>query len=187
MKVVFILGSRNPQGQTARAAEAILCGVRESGGQTEEVFLPEKTIERCRQCGDDGWGTCRTEGCCAIKDDFAALVDKMVDADAVVFVTPVYSSDLSESLRAFLDRLIRRSKHEASKAMIAGKTAVGVCVAGGGGGGAPACSVSLERALRICGFNMVDLIPVRRQNLEMKLTILKITGRWSAQDGTEVQ
>ena len=83
----------------------------------------------------------------------------------------------------FLDRLIRRNKHEASKAAIAGKTAVGICVAGGGGGGAPACTVSLERVLRICGFDVVDLIPVRRQNLEMKLAVLEITGRWLAQGG----
>ena len=102
MKVVFILGSRNPQGQTARAAEAVLRGVRESGGHTETFLLPEKNIERCRQCGDDGWGTCRTEGRCVIEDDFAALVQQIIDADAAVFATPVYSSDLSESLRAFL-------------------------------------------------------------------------------------
>ncbi|MGE5549293.1 MAG: flavodoxin family protein [Bacteroidota bacterium] len=183
MKAVFILGSRNPQGQTARAAEAMLGGVREAGGQAEAVFLPAMTIERCRQCDDDGWGICRTEGRCVIEDDFAPLVEKIIAADAAVFATPVYFSDLSESMRAFLERLTRRSKHEASKATIAGKAAVGICVAGGGGGGAPACAVNLERLLRFCGFEVVDMIPARRQNLAMKLAILEHTGRWLAQGG----
>ena len=65
------------------------------------------TIERCRQCDDDGWGLCRREGRCIIEDDFAGLVDKIARADAVVFSTPVYFSDLSESMKAFLDRLRR--------------------------------------------------------------------------------
>jgi hypothetical protein len=57
---------------------------------------------------------------------------------------------------------------------------MGICVAGGGGGGAPACAVSLERVLSTCGFDVLDMIPVRRQNLDMKLDVLKIAGQWLA-------
>ena len=67
--------------------------------------LPEMAIERCRQCDADGWGVCRARGSCVIEDDFAGLVERMREADAIVFATPVYFSDLSESLRAILDRL----------------------------------------------------------------------------------
>ena len=70
--------------------------------------------------------------------------------------------------------------HESGKEKISDKPAVGICVAGGGGGGAPACAVSLENCLSRCGFDVVDMIPVRRQNLDMKLTILKATGTWLA-------
>ena len=55
---------------------------------------------------------------------------------------------------------------------------MGICVAGGGGGDAPSCAVSLEKVLRTCGFDVVDLVQVRRQNLEMKLDVLKTTGEW---------
>jgi len=98
----------------------------------------------------------------------------------VVFATPVYFGDLSESMRALLDRLRRTCMNEAGKDGISGKLAVGICVAGGGGGGAPSCIVSLEKVLRTCGFDVVDLIPVRRQNLDMKLDVLRITGEWLA-------
>ena len=113
-------------------------------------------------------------------DDFAGVVEVLRGADAVVFATPVYYGSLSESMRAFTDRLRRICGHAADRAGMANKPAIGVCVAGGGGGGAPSCTVSLERVLRTCGFDLVDLVPVRRQNLDVKLEILQITGRWLA-------
>lgn len=180
MKVLILNGARNPDGQTARAAEAVAAGVREAGGEAEHVLLPPLAVERCRQCQADGWGICRTVGNCAIDDDFAMLVDKIAEADAVVFATPVYFSDLAESLRAFLDRLRRTCMHEAGKAKVAGTPAVGVCVAGGGGGGAPQCTAGLTKILGTCGFDCVDMVPVRRQNLEAKLPLLAAMGKWLA-------
>jgi multimeric flavodoxin WrbA len=180
MKVIAILGSRNPQGQTAKAVGALAHGVKGAGGECEQIFLPQMKIERCRQCDDNGWGICRTQGKCVIEDDFASLVSKINDADAVVFATPVYFGDLSESIRAFLDRLRRTCMHEAGKQNIAGKKAVAICVAGGGGGGSYSCSVSIERVIATCGFDLLDIVPVRRQNLDMKLAILETTGKWLA-------
>ncbi len=177
MRVLAILGSRNPAGQTARAVDALLKG---SGAVCERVFLPAGHFERCRQCDERGWGLCRSKGRCVIDDDFAALVDKIEAADAVVFATPVYWGDLSESMRAFTDRLRRVIRHREDKSGVEGKAAIGICVAGGGGGGAPTCTVSLEKVLRICGFDLVDMVPVRRQNLEIKIEVLEITGRWLA-------
>lgn len=178
MKLLAVLGSRNPDGQTARACRALAEGAAARGAEVESVFLPTMTVERCRQCDERGWGLCSREGRCVIEDDFAAVVDKMRQADAVVFATPVYFSDLSESLKTLLDRL-RRVRHvDTAKEGIEGKPAIGICVAGGGGGGAPSCAVILERTLRTCGFDVLDLVPVRRQNLEMKLGVLRLTGEW---------
>ena len=179
MKMLMISGSRNPNGQTAAAAEAFLQGAEAAGASVERVFLPPMCIERCRQCEENGWGLCRSEGRCVIEDDFAGLVGKVKEADLVVFATPVYFSDLSESLRALTDRLRRTCRHEAGKAGIEGKLAVGICVAGGGGGGAPACCVSLEKVLRTCGFDLLDVFPVRRQNLQGKQEELRLAGRRS--------
>jgi multimeric flavodoxin WrbA len=176
MKFIVISGSRNPAGQTARAAGAVRKGLEAGGNGTETVLLSTLKIERCRQCDDNGWGICRTEGRCVIADDFAELVGKIRAADGAVFATPVYYGDLSESLRAFLDRLRRVCTHAAGRAGVEGKRAVGVCVAGGGGGGASNCCLSLEKVLSTCGFNVADTVPVRRQNLEAKLPALELTG-----------
>ena len=178
MKVLLISGSRNPDGQTARAAGAVLAGVTKAGGSTESIFLPALKIERCRQCENDGWGLCRREGRCVIEDDLAKVVARIVAADVLVFATPVYYSDLSESLRAFLDRLRRTRTFKTTAVSIAGKPALGLCVAGGGGGGAPACCVSLEKVLSTCGFDVIDMIAARRQNLPAKLARLERAGEW---------
>jgi len=177
MRVLAILGSRNPDGQTAGATDALLEGTAAEGWQTEKALLPQMEIQRCRQCEDSGWGICRSEGRCVIEDDLAGVVAKVRESDAVVFATPVYFSDLSESLRAFLDRLRRTCMHQDGKTGVEGKACVGICVAGGGGGGAPACCASLEKVLSRCGFDVLDVIPVRRQNLPTKLETLKATGR----------
>jgi multimeric flavodoxin WrbA len=177
MKVLCILGSRNPKGQTARAAQAMLKGVNESGHESEIIILPSLSIERCRQCDNNGWGLCRKKGKCVIEDDIVTLTAKIQEADTVVFATPVYFGDLSESMRAFLDRF-RRVCRFAADSGVRDKPAVGICVAGGGGGGAPNCTVSLKSVLQHCGFYVVDMEPIRRQNLEMKLDTLPVVGSW---------
>jgi multimeric flavodoxin WrbA len=107
MQVLVISGSRNPEGRTAKLINAVRDGIAKGGGSSELLFLPEMNIELCRQCNSDGWGICRSEHRCIIEDDFPSITDKIKSADAVVFATPVYFADLSESMRAFLDRLRR--------------------------------------------------------------------------------
>lgn len=177
MHVIVISGSRNADGQTGQAVKAMVEGIQASDATAEVHELPKLKIERCRQCEDDGWGICRSEGKCVIKDDFADLVTAIKAADSVVFATPVYFGDLSESLKSFLDRLRRTCVNESGREQIDGKLAVGICVAGGGGGGAPACTEHLDRTLRTCGFDVHDVISVRRQNLLSKLEIIRMSAR----------
>ena len=176
MKVQLISGARNASGQTSQVTDALLRGAGAAGALVERVLLPTMHIERCRQCEDSGWGSCRTEGNCVIDDDLRPIKERIRQADLLIFATPVYYGDLSESLRAFLDRLRRTCTYEEGAVGIKGKRAIGVCVAGGGGGGAPHCCVSLERALASIGFDVYDMIPARRQNLSLKVEILEAYG-----------
>lgn len=180
MRAMILSGSRNPEGRTARAVNAIAAGFREAGGEVDIVFLPELAIERCRQCDSDGWGLCRREGRCTVEDDFPSLVDKIKTSDVAVFVNPVYFLDLSESMKAFLDRLRRICFLQEGAQGTRGIAAVGVCLAGGSGYGAPSCCLILERVLQTCGFDVVDMIPLRRQNLAIKLPALESIGEWLA-------
>jgi multimeric flavodoxin WrbA len=184
VKTLVIMGSRNPEGKTAEAAKAIVRGVTDAGGETETVFLTALKLQLCQQCEQDGWGKCRSEGVCILKDDFDTVCEKVAASDVVIFANPVYFMDLSESMRAFLDRYRRVTF---PKVMAAGpggapdkKTAVALCYAGGSGNGTTACAANMERILQICNFDVVDVIPCRRQNLEAKLPMLEYEGRWLA-------
>ena len=187
MKTLIISGSRNPEGRTALLIKALCKGIDNAGGESEIIFLPNIEIELCRQCNNDGWGICREEDKCIIEDDFASVTEKIEDADAVVFANPVYFGDLSESMKAFLDRL-RRVRSRIPRQPVPnmpgpfnndnGPLAIGLCYAGGSGNGTTSCCMNLERILQICGFDVVDMIPVRRQNLEAKQKIMELTGEW---------
>ncbi len=183
MQILILSGSRNREGQTARAIKAIQKGIGEGKGKSEAIFLTELKLERCRQCEADGWGLCRKEGRCTIEDDFAALVEKVKAADVVVFANPVYFGDLSESMRTFLDRY-RRTRFKPGAAppagfgMSGGTPAIGICYAGGSGNGTVSCAFFLERILQTCGFDVVDMIQVRRQNIDIKVPMLEMTGKW---------
>jgi NAD(P)H-dependent FMN reductase len=185
MQILILSGSRNRKGQTARAIKAIQKGIKEAKVKSETIFLPELKLERCRQCEADGWGLCRKEGRCIIEDDFAATAEKVKKADVVIFANPVYFGDLSESMRTFFDRY-RRTRFKPGAAppagfgMSGGIPAIGICYAGGSGNGTVSCAFFLERALQMSGFDVVDMIPVRRQNIDIKLPMLEMTGKWLA-------
>ena len=192
MKLMVISGSRNPEGRTALLINALCKGVESSGGETEVIYLPKMDIELCQQCNSDGWGICRDEDKCIVDDDFSSIVEKIDNADVNVFANPVYFGDLSESMKAFLDRL-RRVKSKIPRQPVdpsapmpgpfnndLGPIAMGLCYAGGSGNGTTSCAMNLERTLMFCGFDVVDMLPARRENLENKLIIAEQTGKWLA-------
>lgn len=179
MNILLLSGSKDRNGRTAGAINAIITGAERAGANTESVFLTELNLQHCRQCDANGWGTCRREGHCIVDDDFQMLVDKIHESDVVVFATPVYFRDLSESMKVFLDKLRRISAFNPDP-ITKGISAAGLSMAGGGGGGATSACMSLESTLQMCRFDVIDMIPIRRQNFEIKLPMLELTGEWLA-------
>lgn len=183
MKVLILSGSRNREGQTARCIKAVQKGITAGEAESEVIFLIEHKVERCRMCEADGWGLCRRESRCIIEDDCPKIIEKVKAADALVFANPVYFSDLSESMRSFLDRF-RRTLFKPGKApppgfgTAGGTPAVGINYAGGSGNGTASASFNLERILQTCGLDVVDMINVRRQNIDAKIPQLEIVGKW---------
>lgn len=177
MKAIIISGSRNPEGQTARAANAFLNGFVEGGGEGEIVFLPSLKIERCRQCENSGWGICISEGKCIIDDDFASITEKIESSDIVVFANPVYFADLSESLRAFLDRYRRVRWPVISNHTHQDIPVVLISVAGGGGGGSPECMEIMARIVNRAGFQIEAQVAAKRQTLVKNSTDLFAIGK----------
>lgn len=173
MKCLAIQSSPNVDGLTCSLALAVLKGVKGAGGETELIHLNEMDVKTCIAC-DRGWGQCRN-GDCILEDDFESIRRKIGEADAFVFATPVYFGDLSESAKAFLDRL-RRCEAFSGRGTCEGKNAIGIASAGGSGNGAAKALYNLEGYLRRVGFDVFDLVPVTKFSKDHKLMMLEAAG-----------
>lgn len=175
MNCIAIQSSPNRNGLTSRLAQAVLNGFIAEGGATELVHLNDLDIQTCIAC-NNGWGECRDQGSCILEDDFDDLRKKITQADTVVFATPVYWHDLSESAKAFLDRL-RRCERANGFTKFGGTQVIGIASAGGSGRGAVRALYLLEDYLRRLGLEIFDLVSVTRFSKDHKLAMLKEAGR----------
>lgn len=175
MRVITLNASANRDGLTAACAAAFLSGAQEGGAQVELFHLKDVQIQRCLMCAT-GWGTCRERGTCVIEDDFERVRREVLGADAWALATPVYFGDLSESAKAFMDRL-RRCNVGLNGGQLKGKDFVAIAAAGGSGRGVGSCSEALERVAGHLGMRMADLITVTRRNKLYKIDAIKAAGK----------
>ena len=182
MKIFVISSSPNKTGLTAACASAAVRGIRAAGGEAEEIRLNDLKIDKCHAC-NDGWGTCLPEHHCQEEDDFQGLHARMAQADGYVLVTPVYWGEISESAKAFTDRLRRcEATKEEGKSFLFKKPVIAVAAAGGSGGGMITCLLNMERWIQHVQARVFDLIPVNRWSREYKLVAIREAGRKMAQE-----
>jgi multimeric flavodoxin WrbA len=100
MKIVAVLGSPRPKGNSALMAEAFLQTARERGADTEVYLLNQMNTKGCQGCGK-----CKTESqTCVVDDDLKPVYESLRGADLLVLASPVYFGDLSAQLKCFWDR-----------------------------------------------------------------------------------
>ena len=119
IKVLGISGSARAVDDMARQesnSEALLkmslrqCG--RLGAQTELIKLRDFRIEHCRACYSTANTHCHFPCSCYPRDtprgdDMSnILYDKVLEADALIFASPVNNFNISTPLKAFLDRCI---------------------------------------------------------------------------------
>ena len=181
MNVLVLSASPNKDGLTAACAAAAVEGIRQASGQVEEVRLNDLQIDKCHAC-DNGWGTCLPDHACQEHDDFQALHARVLRADALVLVTPVYWGEMSESAKAFTDRLRRCEATRGDESGLAGKPMIAVAAAGGSGGGMITCLLSMERWIQHVRARTFDLIPVNRWSRAYKLVAIREAARTMVQE-----
>lgn len=98
-KVLIIGTSPRIHGNSNILAKAFADGAEESGNDVEFIPLAGKTIGFCVGC----WGCTQTHRC-VFHDDADMVVQKMKDADVVVFATPIYYYEMSGQMKVLLDR-----------------------------------------------------------------------------------
>lgn len=173
MHVLVIESSPNTDGLTAACARAAMEGIHAAGGTAEDVRLKDLEIGSCNQCAD-GWGACRpNHECDGVTDDFQALHQKAISADALVLVTPVYWGDMSESMKNFTDRMRRCEATLGEESRLAGKPVLLVAAAGGGGGGMISCLSSMERWAQHVRALPFDFVGIKRITRAHKLETIR--------------
>jgi multimeric flavodoxin WrbA len=181
MNVIVISSSPNEDGLTAACAAAAVEGARRAGGQAEEVRLNDLQVGMCQAC-DNGWGTCLRAHECQVEDGFQALHAQALQADAYALVTPVYWGEMSESAKAFADRLRRCEASRGEASGLSGKPVIAVAAAGGSGNGMITCLLSMERWIEHVRARKFDLIPVNRWSREYKLVAIREAARAMVQE-----
>lgn len=86
--------------QTKRLVDAVLAGAAERGAATEYVDLTKLRIEYCIGCRK-----CFDTGACFHKDDYQALLDKMLASDGLVWGSPNHSFCVRAQMKALIDRM----------------------------------------------------------------------------------
>lgn len=108
MKFYAINGSPRKQGNTAEVLEKALDGVRGTlpAAETELVHLYDLNFTGCRSCFACKRKGGASYGRCAVRDGLSPLLEKLADADGIIFGSPIYFMGVSAALRALLERLL---------------------------------------------------------------------------------
>lgn len=129
MKILGISGGMRNGSNDGMCIEALM-GAKEMGAEVEFIQLQNLHIEHCTGCtacvqsvlGGRG-------GKCVLKDDFDWLLDKMLDADGIVFSTPIFEKGATGLFHTITDRFGPR--------MDRGNNIIGTKIAEETGGTAP--------------------------------------------------
>ncbi len=102
-KVLILSGSPRKGGNSDLLCDEFMKGALEVGHEVEKIRVQEKKVAYCVACY-----ACKDTGVCAIKDDMADIIQKMIDCDVMVLASPVYFYSIDAQLKAVIDRTVCR-------------------------------------------------------------------------------
>ena len=104
MKILGISsGSKN--GNNDSMCKEALMGAKENGAEVEFVRLLDLDLKYCTGCISCVMSLMMGKGnMCVLKDDFDWLLDKMLDADGIVFASPVFVKGTPGVFHTIIDR-----------------------------------------------------------------------------------
>ncbi|MCB2362183.1 flavodoxin family protein [Clostridium estertheticum] len=110
MKVYAINGSPRKNKNTATLLQKALDGVKEAAKdkkiETEIINLYDLNYTGCKSCFACKRLGGKSYGKCAIKDDIYEVLEKVSQADGLIFGSPIYFSNITGQLLTFLERLL---------------------------------------------------------------------------------
>ena len=100
MKITVITGSAHAHGTSALLADKFIAGAKEAG---HEVYRFDAAFHKLHGCL--GCDTCINKGNgCVHKDDMETLNPHLLEADMIVFVSPIYYYNINAQVKMVTDR-----------------------------------------------------------------------------------
>lgn len=99
MKILVLTGSPRKNGNSNTLVDNFIKGAQEKGHNVVRFDSAFKNVHPCTACNH-----CGMNGECVFKDDFEFVRKNIVDADMVVFATPMYYFGISSQLKTVIDR-----------------------------------------------------------------------------------
>lgn len=100
-KIVVITGSPRKGGNSFAMTDAFIKAAEAKGHTVTRFDAAMKNVGGCRACE-----TCfKTGKACSFDDDFNTIAPAILEADAVVFSTPVYWYSIPAQVKGVIDRL----------------------------------------------------------------------------------
>jgi multimeric flavodoxin WrbA len=132
MRVTTILGSPRQKGNTAKVLSWFEDEIKAQGHEIDRINLADYEVKGCLGCG--GCQKKTDEPGCLQKDDALTIFKSMMNADAVVYSSPLYCWGFASQIKALIDRhicMVKGYGTSAYKSFIDGKpTALLVTCAG---------------------------------------------------------
>jgi multimeric flavodoxin WrbA len=117
MKVLAINGTYRPEGTTTQLTKEALEGAASVGAETEMIMLRDCNIQYCRNCL-----ACYSDleseiAPCPISDDVTMILEKIRDADGVIFSSPIHCGFVSGVMTVFSERAVWRTARPTGEAL----------------------------------------------------------------------
>ena len=98
-KVIALLGSPLPDGNTARLLDEAIRGAEEAGCDVERIVAAHLDIAPCMEIF-----YCQENETCEIRDEMIGIYDKFREMDSLIIATPVMTMGIPGRLKSFMDR-----------------------------------------------------------------------------------
>jgi len=101
-KILILLGSPRKTGNSSVLADSLAKGSIHAGASVVTLFLHGLDISPCTGCN-----ACQEEAAqgCVIDDAMQDVYRKIIEADAVVFASPIYWFSVTAQLKTVIDRI----------------------------------------------------------------------------------
>jgi NAD(P)H-dependent FMN reductase len=131
-KVIGLLGSPLPEGNTAQLLARAMQGAMDAGCTVELITVANLDFQGCQEKF-----FCQDHETCILDDDMQQIYPKFVDMDGLILATPVMTMGIPGTLKSFMDRfqVFFMAKYHRKQPLVsldtrAGRNGLFLCISG---------------------------------------------------------